>query len=114
MFKRSMFFSATEENSRLSGRVGGGEVGVGVGWEQAYKKKAFEKEVISPTLCVSHPMTKPVLMTELLCADMCGGSFYNTRLHCTERLCPKGPRQLWALRSTETNSLANSKPCQRT
>lgn len=79
---------------------------------QAYKKNAFEKEVISPTLCASHRMTKPVLMTELLCADMCGGSFYHTRLHCTERLCSRGPQQLWALRSTGTISPADSEPCQ--
>lgn len=39
---------------------------------QAYKKKAFEKEAILPTLCTFHPMSNTVLMTELLHGDVAG------------------------------------------
>lgn len=39
---------------------------------QPYKKKAFEKEAIFPTLHAFHPMTSTALMTELLCANVCG------------------------------------------
>lgn len=41
------------------------------------------------------------------------GSFYNTELHCAGSLCPGGPRQLCALRSTSTNSPAEREPRQR-
>ena len=53
---------------------------------QAYKKKAFEKEVIFPTLFAFHPMTKTVLTTERLCADMCG-EVSTTQGRIVQRAC---------------------------
>ena len=59
MFKRNMFFQLQKKIPSCQGG-------------QAYKKKAFEKEANFPTLHAFHPMTSTALMTELLCANVCG------------------------------------------